>query len=364
MKLLIIPLIIVMNCTLCLGEAPNKLRIGVIQSLTGIAAEDGKTVVQSLKLAASDIKNSTGTEIELIIEDDQTSSKNAVSAFQKLSSSNLDAIIAATWDFTTNPLLPLAAQRKIPLFNTSSLPESLNIKEANGFAFINSISTSSEAAPFMEFLKRSKAKTLSIVYANNSWGETQLKSYRELAKEAGLLIIDEIKPASYDENEWRSIVPKVKSKSPEMVLLLLNKNDLSLFLRRSLEISFRPTFFASKNAYDAFNMETSKALFEGLCFTYPLHRSETQNEFVSKYFSAFGEKPRIYADNTYDSLFIIEKAWKAVQTNGLPIVDSLKQVTHQGLVGSYKFNPSNSFSLGESSLVCVDNGTVNVIMPQ
>ena len=102
-------ILLLLSCSCAYAESAAKLKIGVIQSLTGMAAEDGKTVVQALELAAADIKQQTGTEVELVVEDDQTVSKNSVSAFQKLSAAVPDAIIAATWDFTTNPLLPMAA---------------------------------------------------------------------------------------------------------------------------------------------------------------------------------------------------------------------------------------------------------------
>ena len=62
---------------------PGLVKIGVIQSLTGFAAEDGKTVVQSLQLAAEDINARGSYHVQLLVEDDGTQTKNTVSAFEK-----------------------------------------------------------------------------------------------------------------------------------------------------------------------------------------------------------------------------------------------------------------------------------------
>ena len=57
----------------CFAEPDRPFRVGVIQSLSGLAAEDGKTVVQALTFAAEKIRSEPGSPgIELLIEDDQT----------------------------------------------------------------------------------------------------------------------------------------------------------------------------------------------------------------------------------------------------------------------------------------------------
>lgn len=353
-------LFIVLLCcsSSAVAEPVPKLRIGVVESLTGIAAEDGKTVVQALELAVADIKRKTGQEIELQIEDDQTTAKNTVSAFKRLANSAPSAIIGATWDFTTNPVLPLALQSKTVLFNTSALPESLDVKSAAGFAFVNSISSAEEAVPFKNYTGTLRGASLAIVYANNSWGETQLRTYSAIAKSNGLTVVAELKPASYDENEWRDLTLKVKAQAPDVILLLLNKNDLTLFMRRAREIALKGKFFASKNAFDAIEADPSHKIFEGLCFTYPLERIRAEGEFSQAYRARFGEEPRIYADNTYDALFILARAWDISRSKGISMRDSLPQVTYRGLVGDYSFHEERSFSTGTSSLVCVENGSL------
>ena len=346
----------------CFAEPDRPFRVGVIQSLSGLAAEDGKTVVQALTFAAEKIRSAPGSSgIELLIEDDQTIPRNAVSAWQKLHSQQVDAVIGATWDFTTNPLLPLAARDQRVLFATSTLPESLDLKNAGEYGFINAISALSEAQPFAQFLDVYTPASLSLVYANNSWGESQRQVYRAVALQKGIRLVDEVKPATYDANEWAQIVPRLKASSPELVLLLLNRSDIRVFLKRALEIGFAARFFASKNAYDTFRLEEGKSFLEGLCFTYPLKRMQGQSEFFADYQKRFGEAPRIYADTSWDALFILHRAYLKSKRENVKLADALRSVSYDGLAGRYTYDPQRSFSTGGSSLVCVRHGQVSLL---
>ena len=335
----------------------DPLRVGVIQSTSGIAAEDGKTVVQALQLANKHL----GEKIELLIEDDQTSAKNAVSSYNALKARGAEVIIGATWDFTTNALIPLAARDKIVLFNTSTLPEAISLNESDGFAFTNAVSTYEEAAPFSRFIRAKTNQSIVTVYANNSWGETQRKVYQKIAKDAGLKILGEYSSVAFDQNEWRNVLPTIKSKNPSFVLLLLNKNDLQIFLKRASELSFTPEIFASKNALDAFSATDNKSLYHGLCFTYPFEQLQRNNDFLSAYYQSFEEKPRIYADNSYDALFILSRAQEIADLRDISLREALQDVEIVGLVGSYRYSNEHSFSLGRASLMCVDKDEAKLI---
>src|SRR5262245_9494308 len=77
------------------AASADTLKIGMVQPVTGAAAESGKYQVQGAKLAAEAINRTGGVlgkQIELIIEDDQTTNPGAVLAFSKLAS---DPSIAA-----------------------------------------------------------------------------------------------------------------------------------------------------------------------------------------------------------------------------------------------------------------------------
>lgn len=338
------------------GDSLPPFKVGVVQSLTGIAAEDGNTVVHALKLAEGRINSTEQVKIELIIEDDQSVSKNASAAYEKLAAQGVRAVIGATWDFTTNPLLPLAGRQHTVLFNTSTLPECLTLKESAGYGFNNSITAADDAAPFAAFLQKRKPSSLTLLYVNNPWGEAQTRAYADLARAQGITVVDQLHPAGYDENDWRVLLPKVKAKRPGLIVLLVNKQDVEVILRRAREIGIGTPFFSTKNAYHAFKESRGREVFEGLCMSYPWDQLQRETDFVSEYKKAWNEEPRIFADNSYDALFILHKAWIDSVASKEPLNDSLRNVKWKGIVGEYSYSPEKSFGLGQPSLLCIRGG--------
>jgi branched-chain amino acid transport system substrate-binding protein len=71
----------------CLASSAEPLKIGMVASLTGSAAEVGRYEIQGAKLAAEEV-NKTGSvlgrPIEFVIEDNQTTNPGVVLAFSKL----------------------------------------------------------------------------------------------------------------------------------------------------------------------------------------------------------------------------------------------------------------------------------------
>jgi len=62
----------------------SAIKLGVIQSLTGAAEEDGRTIVRAVQLAADEINARGDVRVSLLIEDDATQPKNSVTSFNKL----------------------------------------------------------------------------------------------------------------------------------------------------------------------------------------------------------------------------------------------------------------------------------------
>ena len=331
------------------------VKVGVIQALTGIAAEDGKTSVQALQLAAEDI-NSKGKRIELVVEDDQTEAKNTVSAFQKLKGEGVKVIIGATWSFTTNAIVQLAAQNGIVLINTSTIPECINLNEGNGFAFSNVMRTSEQARNFEDYIRRHNISDMVVVSVNNTWGESQRKIFLDVAERLKVKVLDSLASSSFDSNDWSTLIPRIRSKNTQLVLLLLNKNDLGVFIRKAKEQGLKTRIFASYHFYDTFKLTGSTDIFNGVCFPYPLERLQKESAFVARYKERYGEEPRIFADNSYDALFLIAKAAEVAAERKISLDDAIKQVELDGIVGRYHYSDENSLSIGSSSLICVADG--------
>ncbi|MEA2541136.1 MAG: branched-chain amino acid transport system substrate-binding protein, partial [Acidobacteriaceae bacterium] len=71
----------------CLARSAEPLKIGMVATLTGPAAEYGRYETQGAKLAAEEVNEAGGVlgrPIELVIEDSQSTNPGTVLAFSKL----------------------------------------------------------------------------------------------------------------------------------------------------------------------------------------------------------------------------------------------------------------------------------------
>lgn len=336
-------------------ETP-KLRIGVIQSLTGIASEDGQTGLRGYQLAKDRINSEGRVSIELIVEDDQSDPRQSVSAFKKLASQKVIAILGATWSFTTNSILPLARQNKLVVLNTTTLPESLHLEQGGGYGYGSGISVEGLAEAFKHYLTKNRPKDAVVVHVNNHWGEIQAKKFSEVAVKQGVQIKDTISSAVFDGNEWTAIMPRIRESHAALVLLLINRNDLALFIRKAREQHLDALFYASYHMWNTFHESEEKEALNGICFSYSGPTSAEANEFVQEHERRFQEAPKIYGDNSYDAPGLLAAAYELALKNGTELTHALKRVKFRGLAGDYRFDPRNSFSIGRAVLYCVREG--------
>ena len=343
------------------GESPNTLRLGILQSTTGIAAEYGNATRQSVELAVAKVNALGKVRIEPVFEDDQTDPKMTVSAYQSLKAKGVDAILGSTWDFTTNAILPLAGRDKMVLLNSTTSIECLHVQEAKGYGFANFATIDDLAKPFASFLDKNAGKSLYVLYANNSWGESQMQAYKKIAAEKHATIIGVQATSSYEDNEWKGFIAKIKSASPDILVLLLNRVDIENILRRASEVKFAPKIFGCPNMFDAFRLSKNSELYNGACLSYPVTQLKTNREFSEEYQKRFGEPPRITADSSFDAVGILADAFLVSKTKDIPLKEALEQMTeYQGVIGQYRFSPTKSLSLGGANFVCIRDKALHV----
>ncbi len=335
------------------------VKIGVIQSTTGLAAEDGQNVVNSVRLAAKDLAD-IGTKVELLIEDDSSDPKRTVTAYQALKARGVDALIVGPYGFTTDAILPFAERDKMVVFNSSALSESFTGLGMKQYFFSAAISIVEDVKPFAELLRLKKFQSAVIFSLPSQWGRVQEKAYSEALEQAGVKLLESIETVAQDSNDWGAVLPRIQSHRPDLAVLLLNKSDLDVFIQRATELHFGAALFGSKNTFDAFRLTTRKQNYEEVCFTYPLEQLRRNEKFTKRYESTYGIPPRIFADNCYDTLKLMVSAVQGSRKSGRPLVEVLKTDSFDGTIGRYSFRPETSFAISKSSLVCIREGQLIV----
>lgn len=214
-KLIIIFLIATMaSVGLILGCAKeqNEMKIGVILPLTGDAAQWGIPPQKGAELAAQEINGSQylgKMKLKLVVEDGKCDPKEAVAAFNKLTSvDRVGVILGEVCSSSTLAMAPLAEKTGTLLISPASTNP--KITEAGDFIFRVIPSDDLRGKVFAKYLLDKGIRRVGLVYINNDGGKGISIAFRQLFESKGgqIPIEETYEPGATD---LRSQLTKLKT---------------------------------------------------------------------------------------------------------------------------------------------------------
>ncbi|HEX7724623.1 MAG TPA: ABC transporter substrate-binding protein [Candidatus Paceibacterota bacterium] len=286
----------------------EPIRIGVVASLTGIAAPWGESMKNGIDLAISQINavgGVGGRPVQVIYEDDHTDSKAAISAYRKLVDvDHVSGIIGSVFDFTTQPLLPLAESDKIALIT----PPSFRIEgsfELGDHSFTGLVTFDDMLLHYAQIFDTENIHKLGIIHFTSSWGTEISKTFRSLMIESG-------KPAPVEEiynhlggNDYRTALTKLKAAGVDAVFFDTLGDDTVNLLKNAKLLGFYPKFLTYTGNLEAFNDQADKSLIEGIIL---VNWEVTSPAFNAMYQKAYAKPAEKSADKGFDALYIMADA--------------------------------------------------------
>jgi branched-chain amino acid transport system substrate-binding protein len=310
-KIIISIICLIVAISLVFGIAKNKpkegnpIRIGAVISLTGFAAPWGEYGKNGINLAVKNINEKggiNGRKVEVIFEDDHTDPKDSVSAYNKLVSiDKVDGVIGSVFDFTTQPLLPLALSNKVTLIS----PSNFRIEGAfdlNQQSFVMLPDFNKVIRELKNYLSGSKVKNLAVVHFQSGFGKEIAKTLDGVMKENGQTGIIDEEYATIGGNDFRTTITKLKSQKVEAVFLDMVGDDPKNFLVQAKQLGFKPIIISYNGISDAFANEKDKSLLEGVVI---LNWEVNSQEFTSMYKAAYTIEPTKSADKYFDAVYVL-----------------------------------------------------------
>ena len=328
------------------GSNSKPIKIGAVLSLTGDASPWGEYGKNGINLAVKQINEKggiNGRKVEVIIEDDHTDGKQGVSAFNKLIDlDGVDGIIGGVFDFTAQPLIPLAQSKKIAFISPS------NFRIVGGFdlnsqSFVMLTDFSTVIRNLKDYLGQSNAKKLAVVHFKSTFGNEIAKTLNGVMKDLGR---GEIVDEAYTEignNDFKTTIMKLKQANVDTVFLDMLANDPVNFLKRAKELGFNPTIITYNGALDSFANETDKSPLENAVI---LNWEVTSTQFNTLYKKEYGISPTKSADKYFDAVYVL--------------ANSIANSENQSKVSSYI--ESHSFTTPNTTISFTENHTV-ISMP-
>ena len=346
-------------------QQKKVVKIGLIIFKTGGAASYGEKVLNGINMALKKINtNNNKNEYKLILEDDQTKPEKAVSAINKIISTNSDisVIISALTSSSTLAIAPIAEKKKIVLFSPcSSSPE---ISNAGDFIFRNWPSDTVEGELIAKYSKEKGYKNIAIIYINNAYGFGLKEVFtKEVKKFGGNIVLTE----AFNENniDFKNIISKLSTINFDAIYAPSHAKEAANFIKtlRENNIDKEVLGCVTYESPDIFTI--GKNSLNNVVFTTPWFDSSNKNEvsenFIKEYKAMFHEIPDNFAAQSYDALMIIKDAIEKEGNNSLNIKNYLYNLkNYPGVSGLTSFD-KNGDVIKPALLKTIKNGKFVVL---
>jgi branched-chain amino acid transport system substrate-binding protein len=348
----------------CSAAAADKLKIGVVNTMTGPWAEYGRYTVNGLQIALDEINKAGGVlgrQVELQIEDNQTTNPGTVLAFSKLTSDpNVVAIVGPIASTMIQAASPAIAKAGIPTMIGGTDPSLTRVNNRWVFrARPNDLYSSRVIADFG--INTLKLRKWAIVHATDAFGAGGAKA---LTDSLGKLGVTPTIVQGYTSNaqDFSAIVLAIKKSGAEaMGTYMTAPQDQALFARQLRQLGVKITWIGSPTTVA---VTTRNLAGEALYGSYAVadFNPESNDEakaFTKTYRERYNLDPDNFSSWAYDALHILAKAINDAKSTKPDAVRTaiLAIKGYAGAEGTYNFD-ANGDGLHGYNVVKNDNGKV------
>ena len=305
-------------------------------SLTGYAASYGEYAQKAINLAVDEINKANGIngkKIEVIFEDDKTDAKSAVSAFQKLVNiDKVNAVIGSLWDFTTQPLIPLAVEQNVILITPTNfrMKDSFELNK-NSFAMLPSFDKVINSVD--DYINNQNINKLAVVRFASAFGQEITDTLAGIMNKRGQMSIIDEKYNEIGGNDFRTTILKLKQQNVDAVFIDMSDTDMINFLQRAKELSFKAKIMTHVAVLDLVNNpDIDKKLLDDIAF---INWEAQPKEFSERFFDKYKINPAKSADRSYDAVYVLAEAF-GKNKNG-SVADYIENNEFKTINGDIKF---------------------------
>jgi branched-chain amino acid transport system substrate-binding protein len=348
----------------CLARSAEPLKIGMVASLTGPAAEVGRYAIQGAKLAAEEVNKTGGVlgrPIELVIEDNQTTNPGVVLAFSKLAGDkDIPAFIGPPFSTQIHAIAPDIQRLGKPVMIGGTDPQLTHMGNPWLLRFRpNDIYSARVIADYG--VKTLGKKKWAIVHSTDAFGTSGMKTLLEDLK--GM----DVEPAliqGYTNNsqDFTPVVFAVKQSGADVMATYMTvPTDVAIFARQLRQLGVNVAWFGSPStvATDVLKL-AGAALFDSYAASpFNADSSPAAKEFATKYEATYKSAPDYNGAWTYDAVHVLALAIdNAKSLEPQKIREAILSVKgYPGVEGTYNFD-QNGDGLHSYNIVKNDNGKI------
>jgi branched-chain amino acid transport system substrate-binding protein len=348
----------------CFGRAAEPLKIGMVTAVTGPLAESGLYRIQGAKLAVEEINKAgglLGRQIELVIEDDQTTNPGVVLAFSKLAGDkDIPGFIGPTLSTQVHAVAPDIQRTGRPVMIGATDPQLTHM--GNPWLFRcrpNDIYSARVIADYG--VNTLGKKKWAIVHSTDAFGTNGMKNLVEVLKRTG---VEPVLIQGYTNNsqDFTPVALAVKQSGADVMGTYMTlPPDQGIFARQLRQLGVNIAWVGSPTTVQTTALRLAgPALYGSYAVSdFAADSSPAAKEFATKFEATYKSAPDLNGAWTYDAVHILALAIdNAKSLEPQKIREAILSVKgYPGAEGTYNFD-QNGDGLRGYNIVKNDNGKI------
>ena len=323
--------------------AQEKIKIGVIVTLSGPAAGLGQQARDGFALAVKDLGGKMGgRDVEVVAVDDELKPDAAVTKVRGLlERDKVDFVVGPIFSNILQAIHKPVVDSKTFLISPNAGPSSYAGKDCSRFFYVTSYQNDQVHEVLGKVAQERGYKRVYVMVPNYQAGKDSVAGFKLDYK--GEIVEETYVPLG--TLDFQVELSKIASTKPDAIFTFMpggmGVSLVKQFKQAGLadQIPFLSAFTVDESTLPA-QQDAAVGMFGGANWAPNLDNPQSK-KFVAEYEAAYNSVPATYAFQAYDAAMLIDSAVKAVKgdlTNKDAVAAALKKADFTSLRGGFKFN--------------------------
>lgn len=323
--------------------AQEKIKLGVVVTLSGPAAALGQQVRDGFALAMKDLGGKMGgRDVEVIVADDELKPDAAVTKVKGLlERDKVDFVVGPIFSNILQAIHRPITESKTFLISPNAGPSTFAGKDCNPFFYVTSYQNDQVHEILGKVAQDRGYKRMYLMVPNYQAGKDSVAGFKLDYK--GEIVEESYMPLN--TLDFQPELSKISSHKPDALFTFmpggLGVNLVKQYRQAGLAdtIPVLSAFTVDESTLPA-QQDAAVGMFGGANWAPNLDNPQNR-KFVAAYEAAYNSVPGTYAFQAYDAAMLINSAIKAVKgdlSNKEAVAAALKKAEFTSLRGAFKFN--------------------------
>jgi branched-chain amino acid transport system substrate-binding protein len=344
----------------------GPIRIGVVLDITGAGATLGIAERETIEMLAQQVNDDggiDGREVEVIIEDNQSTEDGAARVTTSLlNTEEVDILIGASRTGPSLAMRPLAEEAEIPMI---SLAANQAIVDGSTWVFKTAQNDRVVLEAMVDDMAAKGYTQVAIARDASGFGEGVPEMLTEIGTDAGIEVIAEESFAP-DATDFTAQMVNLRDAEADAVVIWGIPPAAALAQNAYVQLDVGAPVYQSHGIGNQVFLDEAGANADGVLA--PLGRmlvadqlddddpqKEVVTQFIADYEEEYDKAPSTFAGHAYDGFTIAVDAIEEVGTDPKALRDEIESVSDwAGISGVFTMTPEDHSGLTKEALVMVE----------